>query len=235
MTVSDILAEIRDRCGGNSNTEQLDNTTLLRRINYSYVKYVTKIQGMDGLWQFDDTNFTSFPIGTTTLVAGQRDYTFASDVLEVEQASVMNSAADYQVLTPIDLSQMGGIDPDELYQDDGLPNYYDKTGRTILLYPAPAAGSVTLALGLKVTFKRTADLYTSAQLTTGTKEPGFASPFHMLIPLDASLPFLNKYLPREVPAIKLEIQELEVDLKKHYSRREQDRRKRLTMGGINYL
>ena len=232
MQISALTTETRDLVDGNSNTTLLDATTLRRRFNQAYEEVIVLIQNCDGLWQFDDTNFTSFPIGTTTLVAGQRDYTFASDVLEVEQVSVLDSAGNYKVLSPIDLSQMGGIDPDELYQDNGLPAYYDKTGRTILLYPVPAAGSVTLALGLKVTFKRTADLYTSGQFTTGTKEPGFASPFHIILAYKVALPFAESYLPNRVPGFLRKIQELEKGIVKHYGRREMDRRKRMTMGGI---
>lgn len=235
MTIANIQAEQRALAEGTSSTDLLDDATLLRRNNIAYEEIIALIQNCDGLWQFDDTNYTSFPIGTTTLVAGQRDYTFASDVLEVEQVSVLDSAGDYQVLSPIDLSQMGGIDPDELYQNNGLPIYYDKTGRTILLYPAPAAGQVTLALGLKVTFKRTADLYTSAQVTTGTKEPGFASPYHMLLVYKGILSYLVAYKPKVVPFVTAEIARLESGIKKHYGRREQDRRKVMTMGRINHF
>ena len=51
----------------------------------------------------------------------------------------------------------------------------------IVLYPAPATANVTLTAGLKVFYLRTADIFTSAQVTTGTKEPGFPSPWHDLL------------------------------------------------------
>ena len=224
MTIANINQEIRDLCSGDSNTTLLDNTTLLRRVNAAYEEVISLIQNCDGLWQFDDTNYTNFPIGTTTLVAGQSDYTFASDVLEVEQVSVLNSNGDWHLLSPIDRSEMG-VDPVEYAPDNGLPNQYDKLGNSLLLYPAPVAGQVTLASGLKVTFKRKASVYTSAEVTTGTKEPGFASPYHMIIPYKASIPFLINYRPNRVPAILREIERLEKGLKQFYGRREQDRRK----------
>ncbi len=233
MTISTILEEIRDVCDGDSNTTNLDNTTLLRRVNAAYEQIISMIQGCDGLWQFDDTNYTNFPVATTTLVAGQQDYTFASDVLEVEAVSVKDSNGRSQPLDPIDISQMG-VDPTQYTTTNGRPVEYDKKGNSILLYPAPAAGDVTLTAGLKVTFKRTASIYTSAEFTTGTKEPGFASPFHMLLPYKSALPFLISYRPSRVPALLREIERLEKGLKQHYGRREQDRRKVMTMSNISF-
>ena len=232
MTIANLTTESRDLVDGNSNTTLLDNTTLLRRFNAAYEEVISFLQGLDGLWQFDDTSFTDFPIGTTTLVNSQNDYTFASDVLEVEQVSVLDRNADCVLLTPIDRSQMG-VDPVEFYSVDGLPQYYDKQGNSVLIYPAPATGDVTLTNGLKVTFKRTADIYTSSEFTTGTKEPGFASPFHIILAYKVALTFAESYLPQRVPIFLRRIQDLEKGLVRHYTRREQDRRKALSMGGIS--
>ena len=233
MQISAILEEIRDLGSGNSNSTDLDNTTLLRRVNAAYEQVVAMIMGMDGKWQFDDSNYTDFPIGITTLVNSQQDYTFASDVLEIEGVSVLDQAGNWRKLVPINDKDLG-VDPAEFAETDGAPTYYDKQGRSVLLYPAPDNGvSVTLANGLKVFFKRTADLYTSAQFSTGTKEPGFASPFHMIIPYKAVLSYLAVNIPTRVPFVLGEIKKLEEGLKDHYGRREQDRKKVMTMRGIS--
>lgn len=234
MIPSLILEEIRDVCEGDSNSQNLDNTTLLRRINTAYEEVVDLIRNCDGLWQFDDTNFSDFPIATTTLVANQQDYTFATDVLEVEQVSVKNANGLWEVLYPIDRSQMGE-DPAEFYKTAGMPIYYDKLGNSLVLYPAPSASYVTLASGLKVSFSRTASIYTAAQFTTDTKEPGFASQFHMIIPYKASLMYLATHIPRKVPFVMSEIRRLEEGLKQHYGRRERDRKKVISPSGISYV
>ena len=234
MQVVDILAEIRDTCEGGSTSTLLDNTVLLRRINTAYEDVVAFIIGIDGKWQFDDTNFTAFPIGTTDLVAGRQDYEFAGAVLEVEGVSVLDADANFRKLTPIDSISELNIDPAEFLETDAMPIYYDKQGDSLLLYPAPAAANVTLSGGLKVFFKRTADLYTSAQVTTGTKEPGFASPFHNLIPLKVSLPYCAAYKPDVVPFLTSEIRRLEKGLAEHYGRREVDRRKGFSMAGVGH-
>ena len=234
MTITNINTEIRALCEGTSSTDLLDDATLLRRVNQAYEDVISFIMGCDGKWQFDDTSYTDVPIGITTLVAGQQDYTFATDVLEVEQVSVLDSAGNFQLLKPLDIHELG-VDPSEFAKEDGMPQYYDKQGRSLLLYPAPASGQATLTNGLKVTFKRTADLYTSAQVTTGTKTPGFALPFHIIIAFKASMSYCAAYKPKVVPYLVSEVQRLEKGLAEHYGRREQDRRKRITTSGISFM
>ena len=210
------------------------NADLLRRLNTAYEEVVALILGVDGLWQFDDTNYTDFPIGTTTLVNSQQDYTFAATHLEIEGVSVLDKDGIWKKLRPIDDKQLS-VDPIEFQKTDGLPTYYDKQGRSILLYPAPDNGvSVTLASGLKVFFKRTADLFTQTQVDAASKEPGFASPFHVILAYKAALPYAQSYKKDRVPMIINEINRLEKGITKHYGRREQDRRKIMSMSGITF-
>lgn len=231
-TIADINAEARALVDADSTSYPAAD--LLRRVNMAYEEVVALILGCDGLWQFDDTNFTTFPIATTTLVASQQDYTFNAAHLEIEGVSVLDNTGIWHKLRQIDDKSLG-VDPAEYRKDDGLPVEYDKQGSSLLLYPAPASGSVTLASGLKVFFKRTADIFTSAQVTTGTKEPGFASPFHMILAYKAAIPYAMSYKKDRVPMLLEQVRRFEDGIKKHYGRREQDRRKRMTMGGISHI
>lgn len=232
MTISDLNAEARKLC--DTDSTGYTAADLLRRINAAYEEIVGRLIALDGTWEFDDTNFTDLPRATTTLVAGQRDYSFDSTHLEVLAVDVKDNAGNWQRLRPIDKSEYS--EPlDELYETDALPQYYDKDGKSIFLYPAPAAGSVTLASGLRVYFQRTADVFTSAQVTTGTKQPGFAAPYHVLLAYKAALPYCMTYKKDRVPLILSEINRLEDELFKHYARREKDVRKYLSPNGItNY-
>ena len=230
--ISDIQQKARNLVDADSTS--LTNANLLIEINQAYEEVVSLILNCDGLWTFDDLNYTDFPIGRTTLVNGQQDYTFDSSHLEIEGVSVLNSSGDFIKLTPIDKSQMG-VDPTEFMPDSGMPVHYDKEGRSILLYPAPSSSQTTLANGLKVFFKRTADLFTSAQVTTGTKQPGFASPFHMILAYKAVVTYAMTYKKDRVAMIQLRIKEMEDGIKKHYGRREQDRRKILMPSGTSYM
>ena len=231
MTIADIAQECRDLV--DADTTSMTAATFLRRCNTAYEEIIGYILGLDGLWQFDDTNYTDFPIGTTTLISSQQDYTFDSAHLEIEGVSVLDNNGIWHKLTPIDRSQIG-VDPAEFAKEDGLPTYYDKEGRSILLYPSPATANVTLASGLKVFFKRTADLFTSAQVTTGTKQPGFASPYHVVLSYMAALPYALSYKKDRVAGIQAKIIELKKGLSQHYGRRELDRRKGFSMAGISH-
>lgn len=231
-TISEIQSEARSLCDANS--VSYTAADLLRRCNQAYEDVVGFIIGCDGRWQWDDTNYTDFPIATTTMVNSQQDYTFNSAHLEVEGISVLDASGIWQKLTPIDAISEVGQDPVEFLKTDGLPIYYDKQGSSVLLYPAPATGSVTLASGLKIFFKRTADLYTSAQVTTGTKQPGFVSTCHMILAYKAALPYCALYKTGIVPFLQAEILRFEQKLKEHYGRRELDRRKKMSMSPISH-
>src|SRR5205809_836405 len=62
----------------------------------------------DGRWQFDDSNQTDYPIVSTNLVSGQRDYSFTADgsgnlVLDVFRVLCANSAGLFQDLVSVDV------------------------------------------------------------------------------------------------------------------------------------
>lgn len=226
-TIADIVLETRDLVDADS--VSYPDATLLRRINDAYEEIVSIIMGCDGRWQFDDTNYTDFPIATTNLVNSQSDYSFDATHLEIERVEVKDNGGNWHLLEPVDISQID-VALSEFYKDDGQPLCYDKKGGSLVLYPAPDNGvSVTLTSGLKVYFKRTSDNFTSGQVTTGTKKPGFASPFHHLISYKAALPFAAKYKKDRVQFLLKHIEDQTKELIKHYSRREQDRRKRFDM------
>jgi len=234
-TIADINQEARDLV--DADTTSYPAATLLRRINEAYEKVVGWIINADGTWQFDDTNYSDFPIGTFTLVNGQEKYSFNDRFLQIEEVQIMDKAGKYRIITPVDQSEYSDLVPlTEAYATDGLPEFYDKiSDDTIRLLPAPDNGvSVTLAAGLKIKFKRTADLYTSAQVTTGTKVPGFATA-HMILANMAALPYASSYKKDRVASIKATIQEMKTDLLKHYGLRQKDVRNIMTPRKIKYI
>lgn len=232
-TIADINTFARFLCDADSTSYSAAN--LLITINQAYEEVISKILNSDGRWQWDDTNRTDLPIGTTTLVNGQQDYSFDTTHLKIIGVSVKDQSGDWHKLEPIDPDDMIG-DRAEFDPTSGRPERYDKIGNSIFLYPAPDNGvSVTLSAGLKVYFQRTADLYTSAQVTTGTKVPGFASPFHMILAYKAALPYCMNYKPARIPMLQIEIQRLEKDLVIFYSKRQKDERQIMRMKKIQYI
>ena len=243
MTISDLNAEVRSLC--DADTTSYTAADLLRRVNTAYETVISWIITADGTWQFDDTNFTDHPRGTGTLVEGQEDYSFSSEYLDIEAIEILNnsSPATYVRIRPLDHADLGNVSPEEHFgltaagnPATGFPRRYDKNGDTIRLYPAPAAASgVTLASGIRVWFKRTADLFTAAQVTTGTKEPGFASPFHTILAYMAAIPFCMSYKKDRVALYKNEIEIMKRDLIVFYGHREFDKRKVMTKKFIRFI
>lgn len=198
---------------------------MLISVNKAYEDVAAKILGCDGRWDWDDTNYTSFPIGTATLVSGQRDYILDTTYIKILGVSVKDVSGNYYKLTPFDAAEDLGMDRAEFMETSGRPLYYDLSGPSVVLYPAPDAGvSVTLSAGLKVYAQRTADLFTSGQVSTGTKVPGFASPFHVLLSLKAALDYCQNFKKDRVQGLLQEIAQKESELVKFYGKRDKEER-----------
>jgi hypothetical protein len=133
--------------------------------------------GADRRFQWDDTNHTKLPIGTTNLVANQSDYSFLTDeqgnrILTLTRIDVKDSAGNWTQLTPLDQVEIEGA-VDEFYETASQPLYYDKLADNIVrLFPKPAT-SVTS--GIKFYFQRSPSYFTASDTT---KEPGVASILH---------------------------------------------------------
>ena len=206
-------------------------------VNDAYETIIGWIIGADGTWQYDDSNYTDLPIGTQTLITTQKTYTFNDKFLEIIQVEVKNSSGDWEILKPIDQKEFSDDLPlEEAFSEDGMPEYYDKVSEdTIKLYPAPKTGSCTLTSGLRITFKRTASLFTPASTTAAdTTVPGFASPWHEILAYMAAIPYCMTYKKDRVALYEKKVEELKKGLIDHYSKREMDKRKKMTMAIINF-
>lgn len=132
------------------------------------------------MWQFDDSEYTTYPEATTTLVNSQNDYTLPATALTIERVEVRdaNATETWHKLDPIDEKDVSGGLLD-FHDIDGLPKYYRLIGRSVWLYPAPDNGvSVTLSAGLRIYFKREISEFTDLTTTT---EIGFGEPWDRTI------------------------------------------------------
>ncbi len=142
-------------------------------------------------WQYGDSNYSAFPDYTEDLVNSQAEYdigAFGSDADEIPLlimgVEILDVNGNYQPITPITLQQIRetGIGQSEFFKADGKPQRYEKRENFLVLYPAPDNGvTVTLTSGLKIFYLRRADIFTSAEVSTGTKVPGFPTPWHDLL------------------------------------------------------
>ena len=220
--IADINLEARVLC--DADTTSYPAATLLRRINEAYEQVVGWLINADGTWQWDDTNNSDLPIGTQTLVVSQSAYTFNDKFLQLEEAQIKDVNGKWHIIRPIDQKEFSKYTPlSEEFSTDGLPIYYDKVSDdTIKLYPAPSASACTLASGLKIKFKRTAAVFTSAEVTTGTKVPGFASPYHYILSYMAAIPYCMTYKKDRVGLYEKKVMDLKKELIELYSSRQKD-------------
>lgn len=234
-----ILDEINSICDSDSTSYPTADKT--RRVNAAYEELIGDIINADGTWQYDDTNLTDHPIGTGTLVEGQEDYAFATEYLQIEQVEILDNAspAFYRKIKPLDKGELGDLSTEEYFglttagnPQIGFPEYFDQVGDTIRLYPAPTATSCTLASGLKIYFKRTADLFTTADTT---QSPGLPSTHHILLAYMASVPYCMSYKKDRVAWLEKKIDAMKKTLLQHYAHREKAKRKIMRNKEINYI
>ena len=250
-SISDIQTEARALV--DADTTSYPAALMLIRNNTAMEEIAGLILGADGRWDWDDTNNTTFPEGTTTLVSAQQDYALDTTYLKLIGVSIKDNAGIWHKLQPFDPADLGGastasaitgplfgygpqFDRAEFFKTPGRPVLYDLHANSIVLYPAPDNGiSVTLSAGLKVYAQRTAQLFTSAEVTTGTKVPGFASPWHSLVAYMSALPYAMAYKPERVQFIMAEIMRKKKELVAFYSKRDKDERSVMTMKKIRYI
>jgi len=231
MTITNIVNKVYFYTTTNSTS--FSAADMLLSINNAYERVASLIMQSDGRWEWDDDNYTDLPIATTTLVATQQDYALATTHLNISRVEVLDNDGNYQQAFPISETDLKGTALDEFMETDGFPLYYDLLGSSIFLYPAPAAANVTTAKGLKIFYQRNPDLYTSAQVTTGTKVPGFNSLYHELIPLHVAHDYaIAKGMPN-VNLLAAQIQQREQALQEDYQIRNRDENLRMRVVRTN--
>ncbi len=180
---------------------------------------------------FDDKNYTSdFPVSTTDLVANQRDYTVPTEAIKEKRLVVTYDGTNWYKATPFDVNQSGSVLKDSDFNVQSP--YYDLHDNSVDLWPKPTAA---VTGGLKIWVSRAMELYTAAQVSTGTKSPGFDRQWHELIPLKASYDWLFFKVKDYAQAdrIQLKIDTLTAKMKKAYSDKQRDDNMVMTPMGID--
>lgn len=183
--------------------------------------------GADRRFQWDDSNHTKLPIGTTDLTANQAEYSFLTDeqgnkILSLTRIDILDSDGTYRQLKTIDQSEISGA-LDEFESTAGKPVYYDKIADNIIkLYPKPSA---TVSAGLKFYFQRTASYFTASDTS---KEAGVAPLLHRGFVIAAAYDgALTLGLPN-LNALSVEMQKEEEKMKQYFSIRITDEVRRMT-------
>jgi hypothetical protein len=145
--------------------------------NVALDRVASLIMKADNRWQFDDTNESDLPIATTALVSGQQDYSLDISHLDVTRVEIQDTNGKWHLLKPIDQSDVPHESLAQFAQNRSRPEFYDKIGNSVFLYPTPSYGQ---AASLKLWFKRGPSYFLT---TDTTKTPGFNALYHDLIVL----------------------------------------------------
>lgn len=205
-----------------------------RNVNNAVDRVVGIIMSSDNRWQWDDTNNAAAPIGTINLVEGTDNYAIKDiTYLKILRVEVLDVNGKYQLVKPIDKRDVQNQSMTEFLSTDGMPQYYDKLGNFMFLYPTPSASLVTLANGLKIYYQRDASAFVAGDTA---KVPGFAKPFHKILSLDAALDYadVNEFSANKIARWEKKKAELETLMIEFYQTRDRDDRPRMTVRRENY-
>jgi len=204
-----------------SNYGQISNdanllATFTSLTNRALDSVVTKILESDDRWQFDDTNYTDYPIATTDIVLNQKDYVLSVDHIKITRVELKDSNGNWTKLKPFDLVDTTQA-RDEFMNGTGIPLYYDKIANSLFLYPQ---ANYSQAASLRVYFQREPDYFVS---TDTTKKAGFPNILHRIIPIKACYDFaVANTLTDKVAVLQAEILKRELEIEKFFARRNKD-------------
>lgn len=217
-----LIQECEDLCltgtaGISGNTTLLKDFT--RKINKWYGKVVTMILQSQDEWDFDDSNYTNFPILTNDLVASQQDYSLPTGALKIKRIEVSFDGVTWKKVEPIDINELGiATDSTSIVNHFNKSEpFYDVQGGSIFLYPIPDAN---VTGGIKIWISREVDYFTSADTT---QEPGFSEAFHEMLALGASYDYCKVRKLAQTTALKNDLLEMEQRLKQYYGDLQKDR------------
>lgn len=220
--------------------------TFTRSANVWYRTIVNWIWRSQSDWRFDDGNISGgasdgnytfdstagIPEAVHDLTAGTREYTLPSTARDINRVEVLNSDGDYQVVRPLDSTQIKRQSISEFLEEDALPIWYDLVGTVIRLFPGPSATDVTTTNGLKLYLSRDIDPFTPSDTT---QKPAFDVAFHPAISYGAAFDFATA---RGLASKKVDMREgldqFKKDIEEYYSKRHSDFKKKIRPRRENY-
>lgn len=184
--------------------------------------------GADRRFQWDDTNHTKLPIGTTNLVASQSDYSFLSDeqgnsILTITRIDILDSDGKYRQLKPIDQTQIDEALDEALIPAGAVINYDKIADNIIRLYPKPLT-SVTA--GLKFYFQRAGSYFVA---TDTTKQPGVAPLLHRGFVIASAYDGAMTLGLTNVQILAVEMQREEIKMERYFKTRNKDEVQKVTV------
>ncbi len=236
MTLGDIA--LKARFLTSTDTTSWPDNVLLIDINNWYQKVVSMILESVDDSDFDDARRTNYPVQTTPLVAGQRDYTMpvSEKVLKIKRVDVTYDGNTWYRAEPIDSGSvefgLGNDTKTDANFTQIMPRY-DIKYNSLFIYPLASAADVAAGASMRLEWSRqimpfTSSDYTSV-LTDSTVVPGFDDPFHPMLVEGPALDFGRTKVYPQVEDWEKSLADWEVRLRTAYGRKDLDTRLRLEM------
>ncbi len=219
MQYSDILTKVYFLTSTNANSFPIAQVTA--EANNAYDRIVSLIAHSDGRWQWEDNNNTDLPIATTDIVTNQQDYSITVGQLDITRLEIKDSNGNWHKLEAIDQTDIFNQSLTDFLKTASLPIYYDKLGNSVFLYPMP---NYSQAASLKLYFTRGPNYFITSDTT---KQPGFNSLYHELIPLWIAYNYAIANGKSNATLIKAEIDMKELSLQEDFALRAKDDHPRL--------
>lgn len=239
MTLGDVATKARALTNTITNLTDYPDAQLLIDINVWYHKVVTMILESQDESGFDDMRRTNYPIQTTPMIANQRDYPMpvSEKILKIKRVDISwNGGTNWYRARPFDTGTYDlGIGFDQASSTDAELDQsfiqtdprYQISYNSLFVYPMPTATDVSNGAIIRVEWERQIQVFTSSDytsvITDSTVVPGYDDPFHIMLAYGAAYEYsISRQLP-QMNQIAQKLQEDEIRLRAHYSRKELDR------------
>lgn len=226
-----IIQQIERKCGfndGDISGNTLRMAQFTADVNLAFDNLLAIIFKLGGEWNYDDSNHTDYPIITTDLVDGQRDYSFTADengniILGIYKVQVLVDGV-YKDIIPVDQqSQDEDVKTLTDGQDlEGTPYRYDKTANGIFLDLVPDANVTD---GLKIFINREASYFT---VSDTTKKPGVDGLVHEYFVYEPAYKYARDKRLANKNDLKEGLAEEVEKINNRYGRRERDIPRKMT-------
>ncbi|MCA9358249.1 hypothetical protein KC902_03235 [Candidatus Kaiserbacteria bacterium] len=148
-----IVEDARFLVGANSVSYPIEDLT--RNVNRRWDEAKNIIYLTDGRWQSAESTYS------LNLVSGTQGYTIPRTHIKITRVEILDSDGNSIRLTPIDKSDVSTSIRD-FENVDAQPRYYELSGQTINLYPAPNYNSTN---GLTWWFQGVPDYFETTDTT----------------------------------------------------------------------
>lgn len=214
MPLEELIKDTKFWAGINSaDTDSYPVEDIIRNYNFNLDLGILKAMRQSGSWQVDDSTYNNIQIGYNHLAAGQDNYTLGSEMVKVQRLRIKDKNGAWKTLIPKDRWELS----DSILNSVGTPEYYDKLGESLMLYPTPDYSSNN---GIELQFIRSARYLSSDDLTI---VPGLPVPILRWLSLRGSLDYTetNEMESRSNKIVR-RLKELDEEAKEMYSQRDGD-------------